>query len=189
MKRARRSSDDAGIALAIVGAAGAFGLAWLLAPRPTEASTGCRCVAGTAYARRRALLDLVRPNEVAHLIADVSPSFAVQEIEAWMVGHFASRRFRYEHDPRTCDRWCPPRITIARGAGDCDDWAIVACSMLRAAGVRASVVLGSYCDQLGCEGHAWVEGVDMYGAFLLEGTTGRVSRGRRPSAYRRFGEI
>lgn len=90
---------------------------------------------------------------------------------------------QYEADPPDCDRWCSPARTLARGKGDCDDLAILAASILRAGLTSAAVVTGHYCGRDGCIGHAWVEGADERGWFLLEATNGSLFRVARPETY------
>lgn len=45
---------------------------------------------------------------------------------------------RYVAD-RDGDNWQPAWQTLARGAGDCEDWAVVLCAILKALGITASV--------------------------------------------------
>ena len=90
----------------------------------------------------------------------------------------------YITDPRACDRWCAPAETLRRGGGDCDDFAILGVSLLRALGVPAFVIVGRTCDGSGCAWHAWVEGRDRRGRFHLEATSGALVRGPwRPAGY------
>lgn len=48
-----------------------------------------------------------------------------------------------------------------------------------------AVVVGRVCNRRNCEGHAWVEGEDEQGWFLLEATNGSITRGSLPNDYRR----
>jgi len=48
-----------------------------------------------------------------------------------------------------------------------------------------AVVVGRLCNRRGCEGHAWIEGTDEHGWFLLEATNGSLSRNALPNEYRR----
>jgi transglutaminase-like putative cysteine protease len=83
------------------------------------------------------------------------------------------------------DRWGRPLETFRRGGGDCDDLAIVAASFCRAMGVPMYVVVGLMCQGLACDGHAWIEGQDEGGWFLLEATSGQLTRGGLPGGYQR----
>jgi hypothetical protein len=51
--------------------------------------------------------------------------------------------------------------------------------------VPMAVVVGRMCDRRGCAGHAWVEGHDEHGWFLLEATNGSLSRNTLPNDYQR----
>ena len=131
---------------------------------------------------------LVRPEEVAHLVVPVPlPLVAVEtqaiRVAAWMRSRFDDGTLDYIPDPPDCDRWCPPGVTLAQGGGDCDDLAILAVSLLAAGGIDADFVVGHYCSRFMCFGHAWVEGHDEQGWFLLEPTTGWLSRDARPAGY------
>jgi len=90
----------------------------------------------------------------------------------------------YRHDPPGCDRWCSPHTTLYdhEGKGDCDDLTILGASILLATGVDAAVAVGHLCGPVLCGGHAWVEGVDEHGPFLLESTNGQLHRDR-PARY------
>jgi transglutaminase-like putative cysteine protease len=146
-------------------------------------SRSCRCVPVTAHARCEAIQSLVRPWEVRHLIADLRPFEAVGIVGRWLQQQFHDRTFRWVADPITCDRWCAPSETLTRGTGDCDDFAILVCSMLRACGIAAEVAVGHACGEDECTGHAWVEGHDAWGWFAIEATNGEVIRGVRPAKY------
>ena len=151
----------------------------------------CLCVRTTPLDRCVALQDLIRPWEVAHLLHRRRPVLLPVPRRArhqprpsltTQVAKFMGREFRYVADPPHCDRWCSPAITLRDRAGDCDDLAIFAASLLIAGGVDAEVVAGNHCDHGKCGGHAWVEGWDQGGFFLLEATSGRLLR-HRPRAY------
>ena len=62
-------------------------------------------------------------------------------------------------------------------------WAILAASMLMAGGVAVDVVVGHHCNGFVCDGHAWVEGHDDQGWFLLVATGGHLLRRARPASY------
>lgn len=56
--------------------------------------------------------------------------------------------------------------------------------MLLKGGVEAFVVVGHFCDDdLKCTGHAWVEGRDERGWFMIEATSGGLFRRCRPIDY------
>lgn len=130
---------------------------------------------------QRAARELVRPSEVPQEWRQEATSFA-------RLGGFVaeSRRvglLRFIPDPKgQLDRWCTPSATLARGGGDCDDLAILCVSALRSSGCRAWIIVG----WRGRESHAWVEGHDERGAWLLESTSGQVwmLEGKRPEPYR-----
>jgi transglutaminase-like putative cysteine protease len=142
-------------------------------------------------ARARAIRRLVRPQEVRHFI-HVVPNACLplghalaNEVGRWFRQRFSDGTIRYIADPKdSFDHWCSPAATLARGGGDCDDLAILATSLLLAGDVNAHVVVGRLSDGWRRIGHAWVEGIDESGGFLLEATSGRVVRGVRPAAYR-----
>jgi len=154
-----------------------------------HACGGCRCVAFTSRARCRAIQHLIRPHEVEGLFVRVSASLLPSghdfpaSVARWIQVQLAARRLRYVADPPSCDRWCPPAETLWRGSGDCDDFAILVASMLRAGGVQnLDVVVGHHCSGWVCGGHAWVEGVDHSGPFMIEPTSGAFYTSR-PSEY------
>lgn len=151
----------------------------------------CRCVGPTLIDRCVAIRQYVRPEDVAHLIQrrrrtpfDWNYSRA-GSLSTWFQSRFAEGKLRYISDPPDCDRWGRPSHTLKRGGGDCDDLAILGASLFRAMNVPMAVVVGRLCDRRGCEGHAWVEGNDEHGWFLLEGTNGSLFRNVRPNEYRR----
>ncbi len=148
----------------------------------------CLCVREKNEGRRRAVLTLVRPDQVRRLFRSkfpwepVTPAPAM--VASWLRRSFANGTLRYIPDPPDCDRWCSPAATLELGGGDCDDLAILGASMLVAAGELPAVVIGRHCAGLTCAGHAWIEGRDARGGYLLEPTTGELHRGRRPLAYK-----
>ncbi|MEQ9150884.1 MAG: transglutaminase-like domain-containing protein [Parvibaculum sp.] len=148
---------------------------WILRNRVAVAD-GCRVVG--LWDRQRALSELIRPAEVAWVPRALGGIAFADQVGAWM-----RRRFQYKPDKPTRDVWCSPEVTLTRGGGDCDDLAIVGCSVLRAAGFEAVVRTGTMDQGRGPVGHAWVEGCDHNGWFLLEATSGSVHRCHRPSGY------
>lgn len=149
----------------------------------------CRCVSHTPADRCRAIQDLVRPEEVAHLLRTVPahlvpPAYSfVGSVARWLQGQMGTGDLAYIPDPEWCDRWCSPTGTLDRGGGDCDDLAILAASLLMAGGLAVDVVVGRHCNGFVCDGHAWVEGCDQRGWFLLEATQGHLFRRGRPATY------
>lgn len=142
----------------------------------------CLQVSLVSADRCLALRRLIRPQEVAGYVQSWSGTRPGWVGTANMGGRWLGRAFderflRYAPDLYGRDVWCSPAITVKRGGGDCDDLAILAASLLIAAGIDAGVAVGTICGVGGvCGGHAWVEGTDERGWFLLEATTGDVFR-------------
>jgi hypothetical protein len=152
--------------------------------------TSCRCVGRTLIDRCVAIWQYVRPEDVAHLIK-VVPVHSLPrgftraaEIAGFIRSCLENGQLRYIPDPRDCDRWGRPSETFRRGGGDCDDLAILAASLCRAMNVPMTVVVGTMCSGRVCDGHAWVEGADEAGGFLIEATNGQLLR-HRPVGYNR----
>lgn len=125
--------------------------------------------------------ELVRPEEALGVWSRFAVSF--ESLGGFVAESRKAGTVRFIPDPKgQLDRWCTPAATLARGGGDCDDLAILCVSALRAAGNRAWIVVG----WRGRESHAWVEGHDKDGAWLLEATSGQVwpLKGKRPEPYR-----
>lgn len=137
-------------------------------------SQSCRLV--SPHERLSALADLIRPAEVMALAGRLGVCCADR------VGRWMRLTLQYKPDKPGADEWCPPSVTLDRGGGDCDDLAIFGCSLLRAGGIQAEVRTGTLDQGNGPNGHAWVEGHDNRGWFLLEATSGAVHR-CRPSGY------
>lgn len=137
----------------------------------------------------RAIRALVAPEEMADLLVvcdagrlPLGYSFA-HAVARWLAHHLASGALTYIPDPEgELDVWCSPWATRARGGGDCDDLAILVASFLLAGGIDAHVVVGSLVHGGSRVGHAWVEGVDRFGAFMIEATSGDLAR-TRPRTY------
>lgn len=147
---------------------------------------GCECVAFTPVARCQAIQRLVRPSEVAYLLRwnpDLESRPFSQTVAEWFQHHLKTGFLSWQPDPEDCDRWCSPARTLQRRGGDCDDLAILASSLLHAGNVKNHVVVGHYCGSEGCQGHAWVEGRDVDGWFLLESTNGKLYF-ERPLLYK-----
>jgi len=145
---------------------------------PVRTSLPARC---TAIAR------LIRPQDVsAHAQQGLRHGHTchrnnqVEGIACYLLG----LQLRYIADPKRRDYWCPPLATLERGGGDCDDFSILAASLLRAAGIRAEVVLGWWRQRGGRGYHAWVAGMLSCGCrFALEPQTGEVWWNGTPPAY------
>jgi len=150
----------------------------------------CRCTDFSFEDRCTAIKQLISPEEVQHLwypwvptSPSSSPPNAPIEVARFLQQSFAEGRLRYIDDPAHCDAWCSPAVTLERGGGDCDDLAILAASLLEAAGLVSWVVTGFVQTEDGPAGHAWVEGHDEDGrGYLLEATTGDIYLGR-PDPY------
>lgn len=140
--------------------------------------SACIHVQSSFAARCRAIQHLIRPQDVAdHAARGVLHGqwHHPNEVEA-IACYMRRLGLVYIADIKGHDSWCPPLETLRRGGGDCDDFSILAASMLRAAGFRADVVLG-WWRQRGRRGyHAWVAGAAKCGncRFVLEPQTGEV---------------
>lgn len=81
-------------------------------------------------------------------------------IDEIRIRDWVANNIKYKYDREAHGRddyWQLPRETLSLGTGDCEDFAILLCSLLRAYGYRASdvyVVGGS--STTGGPGHAWV---------------------------------
>jgi len=86
---------------------------------------------------------------------------------AWEI----ARDIEYVRDTPGCDHWQSPQETLARGAGDCEDGAILLWWLLREAGhddVR--VVFGKLYILLPWSAHAWVEMGEGMNAIVMDPT-------------------
>jgi hypothetical protein len=147
----------------------------------TPCEAGCICVSTTpewcTTAQR-----FIRPNDVADLVSFVQPSAVppqydfVANVAQW-IGFFS-----YASDPEG-DTWCPPLHTLSARSGDCEDLSLLVTSVLVAGHVTTNLVVGTVHDPRGDFGHAWVEGSDAQGFFLIEATNGKLYRGQRPAMY------
>jgi transglutaminase-like putative cysteine protease len=153
--------------------------------------SGCRQVSLSARERYQAIRELVRPWEVAHLWLPRRPHRSprpstADEVAAWFRWMFRVGKIRYIPDLAGPDIWCSPSATLEREGGDCDDLSILAASSIESRNHRlvVNIAIGNLCTDLGCIGHAWVEGIDEDGWFLLEATSGELFRRKRPRDYR-----
>ena len=141
-------------------------------------------VAPTTVAWQSGVSALLRPNEARALAVralafqqggGIPPANAVGRALTGLV---------YIPDPSTADLWQSPAATLQHGGGDCEDLSILAASALTALGIPVDVVIGDVWNGRAWSRHAWVEGDDRNGGFLLEATTGAVVRHTRPDSYR-----
>ena len=152
-------------------------------------SSAYRCVSPAPIDRCTAIQELLRPEEIEHLILRVPAGWApfidpfASSAAVWLQNMFRQGRLSYIQDPVNCDLWCSPARTLLRRGGDCDDLSILMASLMEAGGIPAFVVTGTYFNGITHVGHAWVEGQDADGGFLLEATTGQLIRGFRPWTY------
>lgn len=138
----------------------------------------CLPVHSSFVARCAAIRQVIRPFDVAHFAgAAIAHAHArhAKEVEG-IACYLRQLGLVYIADPKHRDFWCPPLETIRRGGGDCDDFSVLAASMLRAAGYRADVVLGWWHQSKRSNYHAWVVGVAKCGRcrFVLEPQNGKV---------------
>lgn len=125
---------------------------------------------------------LIRPRDVRPLARTLGFETTDDVAVAFQV-LFASGVWRYVSDGRG-DRWQCPLLTWALQTGDCEDWAALSVSLLRAIGGNAGLALGTLKQPWGAlVGHAFCVGFDHQGFFLLEVTTGHLFR-YWPSLYR-----
>ena len=140
-------------------------------------------VAPNTVAWQQGIRALLRPSEARALALRALTLHRVGVPTANAVGR-ALAGLVYIPDPGTADLWQSPAATLEHGGGDCEDLSIVAASALTALGVPVDVVIGDVWNGVAWSRHAWVEGDDGQGPFLLEATAGRVFRNTRPSSYR-----
>lgn len=155
---------------------------YLIVSPPGEAL----CVRCQVPDRAKAARRLIRPHETSAIAIERWTLKPPSQFDAyfrpsaivgrWMEAFRASGRLLPMLDPSRCDFWKSPARTWHDGGGDCEDFAIFALSLLRNLGVKASLITGT----LHGVGHAWVEGHDRLGWFLLETVTGQVSRSFPP---------
>lgn len=142
---------------------------------------GCRCIAIPSDWCTDGQ-KLINPQSVNFLVTFAAPAAAPPQYDftanvAQWIGFFT-----YKADPEG-DTWCPPTQTYSTGMGDCEDLSMLVVSVLLAGYVDASLIVGMVDDPQGTFGHAWVEGVDGLGWFLIESTNGKLYRDQRPAIY------
>ena len=133
---------------------------------------------------RLAISKLMRPREALGLALEahslrIRTGLPWAECVAALVG-----RLRYLSDPPDIDVWRSPAQTLRDGGGDCEDLSILAASTLAALNTPVDVVVGNVWTGQRWSRHAWVEGSDDTGPFLIESTNGAVVWHRRPIQYR-----
>ena len=145
-----------------------------------------RCVPFHPRAWSQAIYDFVRPEQVAPLLR--TPRLAMvraEQVAMYMRAFFAAQILTPFPDPDGCDLWRDPeQLLLDGGRGDCDDLTLFAFSLSLVDGyIEAEMVIGEVLTPEGWQGHAWLEGRDCDGGFLIEATTAAVIRGIRPAHY------
>lgn len=140
--------------------------------------TTCLIVPSTLDARCLAIQQVIRPWDVSSISAAAlvhAPARHPNEVEA-IACYLRRLSLRYIPDTKRSDVWCTPLATLQRGGGDCDDFSILAASVLRAAGAQADVVLGWLRKTGRRDYHAWVVGTARCGRchFVLEPQNGKI---------------
>ena len=148
--------------------------------------TTSRCVGVTLADRCTAIREYVQADDLrpwGHRVPAARGETPADSVAAWMRYQFTTRTLSYIADPDHCDLWGRPSATFFRGGGDCDDLSIVVAAALDVIDVPWVIVVGLWRGG----GHAWVEGTDTAGGFLIETTAirGNIYRGRRPVDYNR----
>lgn len=138
--------------------------------------------------RLRAVQQLIRPEDIGHLITReaapaVSGATFTDRVADWLASQIQAGHLVYRRDPLFRDVWQRPRFTLLQGGGDCEDLAFVVLSLLVHEGITAQLAIGQLITPSGAVGHAWVEGDDASGGFLIEATSGNLHRHQRPLPY------
>ena len=119
--------------------------------------------------------------------ANASPGLAEQDLLA-RVNQWVNREIAYVNDDRNYrqrDFWATAEQTIARGKGDCEDFAILKMQMLRAAGVDADrMKLVLLRDLAANADHAFLLVQTDAGKVVLDNVTDRLYDGSRANAVR-----
>lgn len=119
--------------------------------------------------------------------ANASPGLGEQELLA-RVNQWVNREIAYVNDDRNYrqrDFWATAEQTIARGSGDCEDFAILKMQMLRAAGVDADrMKLVLLRDLAANADHAFLLVQTDAGKLVLDNVTDRLYDGSRSNAVR-----
>ncbi len=119
--------------------------------------------------------------------ANASPGLAEQDLLA-RVNQWVNREIAYVNDDRNYrqrDFWATAEQTIARGKGDCEDFAILKMQMLRAAGVDAGKMkLVLLRDLAANADHAFLLVQTDAGKVVLDNVTDRLYDGSQSNAVR-----
>jgi predicted transglutaminase-like cysteine proteinase len=119
--------------------------------------------------------------------ANAAPGLSETDLLA-RVNQWVNREIVYVGDDRNYRRrdfWATAEQTIARGSGDCEDFAILKMQMLRAAGVDADrMKLVLLRDLAANADHAFLLVDTDGGKLVLDNVTDRLYDGARPQAVR-----
>ncbi|MHA4838940.1 transglutaminase-like cysteine peptidase [Sphingopyxis sp. MSC1_008] len=119
--------------------------------------------------------------------ANASPGLTEQDLLA-RVNQWVNREIAYVNDDRNYrqrDFWATAEQTIARGKGDCEDFAILKMQMLRAAGVDAGKMkLVLLRDLAANADHAFLLVQTDAGKVVLDNVTDRLYDGSQSNAVR-----
>ncbi|MGH6632526.1 MAG: transglutaminase-like cysteine peptidase, partial [Sphingopyxis sp.] len=119
--------------------------------------------------------------------ANASPGLNEQDLLA-RVNQWVNREITYVNDDRNYrqrDFWATAEQTIARGSGDCEDFAILKMQMLRAAGVDAErMKLVLLRDLAANADHAFLLVQTDAGKVVLDNVTDRLYDGSQSNAVR-----
>lgn len=133
--------------------------------------------------RNQAALQLIQPREVQDLVK-VVPNGQLQRGHSSGAGVtnnlrslFNQKTLQYIPDP-VRDIWRSPRATRLNRGGDCEDLAILAVSMLRFSTNQCAMAIGALWSPptRSWVGHAWAEGIDEHGRFMIEATSPAIHR-------------
>lgn len=119
--------------------------------------------------------------------ANVSEGLSERELLA-RVNQWVNQQIAYVNDDRNyrqSDFWATAEQTIARGSGDCEDYAILKMHLLRAAGVDADrMKLVLLRDLAANSDHAFLLVQTADGKVVLDNMTDRVYDGSHPNSVR-----
>ena len=119
--------------------------------------------------------------------ANASPGLTERDLLA-RVNQWVNREIAYVGDDRNYrqrDYWATAEQTIARGKGDCEDFAILKMQMLRAAGVDAErMKLVLLRDLAANADHAFLLVETDAGKLVLDNVTDRLYDGSQANAVR-----
>jgi hypothetical protein len=154
-----------------------------------------RCVTSTLADRCTAIRNYVRAPDLTGRVRVVpsEPGLTpASSVARCMRDMFANGALRYIQDPpappgEPCDFWRPVRETFENGGGDCLDLSVVTAAVCDLIGLSWTIVVGSVHPHTPDKGHAWIEGTDNAGWFLIESTspTDNLIRYARPNLYKR----